>query len=304
MDASPIDRNFAYQEPVQTPRYELPILFHRDVLRQGNQAHAFNRHWHVQVELLFIISGEVVIECNTRPIRASAGDLVAINSNEMHKGNSATPKSVYDCLLVDPSLFQTRTLDVCETKYIQPIYQNGILFDNLVPKDSAVRSCFRRIVQENKHKENGYEIAVKAAVYELFAVLLRRYTHVGLSPKAYSRRLNGLLRLNQVLDHLEQHYQENLTLAELSSLAGLSRYRFCHLFKEMTGRTPVEYLNQLRVRQAGRLLLDGRHNISEIAGLCGFSDANYFSRVFKQYQKASPSLYRREAETGHAGFQI
>ena len=203
--------------------------------------------------------------------------------------DTVSDESEYYCLIVDTSLFLTRNIDVCEEKYFKPIYQNYILFENKVENDRAVRSCFRRIVKEFETKDTGFEIAVKSSIYQLLVILLRNHAKCVLTQREYDRRLKKLKRFNRVMEFIEQNYQEDISAEELCTMAHLSRFRFCHLFKEMTGRTLSEHINIVRTNKAEELLLETDMNISEVAASCGYNDANYFSRVFRKYKKVPPS---------------
>ena len=72
----------------------------------------------------------------------------------------------------------------------------------------------------------------------------------------------------------------------------ISPYYFSKLFKQEVGETFIEYLTRTRIRNARRLLEDPRHSIKEVCMLCGYSDPNYFSRIFKKYEGMTPSEYR------------
>lgn len=72
-------------------------------------------------------------------------------------------------------------------------------------------------------------------------------------------------------------------------MANMSTYHFVRSFKQITGRSPIDYINKLRIDKAFSLLKEGKFNVTETALDCGFNDVNYFSRLFKKYNKMSPS---------------
>jgi two-component system response regulator YesN len=73
----------------------------------------------------------------------------------------------------------------------------------------------------------------------------------------------------------------------------MSRTHFSHYFRSQTGLTPARFAAEVRVHQATRMLLDTREPLKQIADRCGFSDANYFCKVFRRFQHMSPAAYRR-----------
>lgn len=98
-------------------------------------------------------------------------------------------------------------------------------------------------------------------------------------------------RLHYVLDYIQGHLTEKISIDTLSNKAYLSRNTFFRWFKEQFGITPVEYINRERVKQA-KQLLGGRESISNIAMQCGFSDVNYFVRLFKKMEGITPGVYQ------------
>jgi AraC family transcriptional regulator of arabinose operon len=81
---------------------------------------------------------------------------------------------------------------------------------------------------------------------------------------------------------------------ELAKIAAMSTESFIRLFKRWTGETPIRYVQQIRVREACRLLTDTENSIEEIATQTGFPDRFYFSRVFKKHTSRSPAAYRKQ----------
>lgn len=276
--------------------YNLPVIFHKDILHKEVADVTFTKHWHEKIEFLYFTNGEAIIECNAQTISAKPGDLIVINSNELHEGHALSNVAEYYCMIVDTALFQSRSIDICETKYIKPIYQNNIIFENKIQHDENIKACMENIVNEYETKAIGCEIAIKASIYQLFVILLRGYVKCMLTPREYGVRKKRLDRFNNILKFLDENYNEEISLERLCKIANLSRFRFCHLFKEATGKTFSEYLNTTRINKAEELLYHTDMNITEVALHCGFNDANYFSRVFKKYKGDIPSkiIDRRE----------
>ncbi|HEX2926811.1 MAG TPA: AraC family transcriptional regulator [Ruminiclostridium sp.] len=290
-------RDLSLYEKFEVSGSGLPIVFHKDRLyRDGEDS--FSRHWHEKMEFLYFIKGNAVIGCNGEQINACAGNMVVINSNELHEGHALSEFVEYYCLIVDTSLFQDRKTDICEAKYIKPIYQNCIVFKNKIENDSSIKACIENIVREIDSKDTGFEIAVKAAFYQLMVILLRNHVKYVLTPNEYDKRMHTLNRLNTVLEYIENNYRENITLEKLSSMANLSRYHFCHLFRKTTGKTLSEYLNAVRIGQAEKLIMEGDTSITEAALSCGYNDANYFSRVYKKYKNIAPSKVKETISSG------
>ena len=269
----------------------LPIIFHKDIFSMSNGNDNFTCHWHEKIEFLYFTKGQAMIKCNSLEFGVKAGDLIVVNSNELHQGYCISEPCEYYCIIIDTGLFQNRFQDICETKYINLMFQNQILFKNKVENDAEVSKFIMAFVHEFDSKEIGYELELKANIYHLLTLLLRNHVQLILTPKEYEVRMKNLNRFNKVMEFIEENYNEKIELNQLCSMLNLSRFHFCRLFKDLTGKSVGEYTNALRIYKAEAMLKEGELNISEIALLCGFNDINYFSRVFKKYKKVAPSHF-------------
>jgi AraC-like DNA-binding protein len=99
-------------------------------------------------------------------------------------------------------------------------------------------------------------------------------------------------RLHYVLNYINEHLSERIAVDALCRKAYLSRNVFFKWFKEQFGISPLEYINAARIRQAKDLLNDLRNDIQSVSAQCGFSDVNYFIRVFKKMEGITPGAYQ------------
>ncbi len=89
-----------------------------------------------------------------------------------------------------------------------------------------------------------------------------------------------------------QHWQTRFTVADWAHSAAMAERTFSRRFRQATGLSPLQYLQQLRIQQAMELLKDTNLPVNQIAGLCGFDDANYFNRLFSKRNAMTPGQYR------------
>lgn len=215
---------------------KLPVIFHRD--RMTKAVNPFICHWHDKMEFLYFLAGEAVIKCNSEEISAKSGDLIIINSNELHEGFCVTEPVVYDCIIVDISMLEnSRCIDTNQARYISDINESRILFKNKISGDGEIGRCVDTLANEFADRNIGYEMAVKSAVYDLLVRLLRNYVKLKLSKKEYDAHIDNLKRINVVLEYIDRHFNEKMTADQLASLVNLSKFYFCHLFKSLTGQS-------------------------------------------------------------------
>lgn len=92
--------------------------------------------------------------------------------------------------------------------------------------------------------------------------------------------------------YINENFQKDISLDEVSREVDISPYYFSKLFKQEAGKNFIEYLTEIRLRKARELLGDSRYSIKEICVMSGYSDPNYFSRIFKKYEGVTPSEFR------------
>jgi len=287
-----LERPASLKEPMDMPDPHFPIKVHRiHCSRSG--ASLFPPHWHEHMEFLFFQRGEASISCSSSAIPVKAGDLIVVNSNELHSGVSLSDDLLYYAVIADISLLYSQSADAVQTKFMAPITQNRLLFRSKIESDEAVQSCMRSLIEEMERREFGYELSIKSCLYRLLAILVRGHVANVLTAHDYEARTAGLERLSPVLAYIETHYGEPLSVDLLARQTGLSRYHFSRLFKQLTGRTIMEYVNLTRINKAEALLLGTALTVSEIAAATGFNDLYYFSKTFKKYKNVPPSELRK-----------
>ncbi|MGG1313359.1 MULTISPECIES: AraC family transcriptional regulator [Cohnella] len=294
-------RPAALLEPMDMPDPRFPVKVH--YCTSASSGHLlFPNHWHKHLEILHCLSGKALIECNSSPMTMEAGETVIVNSNDLHAGTCLSNDLAYYALIVDPSLLQSPSPDAAETKYIESVADNRLLFRHKSASSREIGSLIQAIVEELRTRETGFELSVKSYLYRILTLLIRRDVAQVLTATEDKLRTKNLERLTPVLQFMETNYAEPLHVDRLAGLAGLSRYHFGRLFKQVTGRTVTEYATWIRVGNAEQLLRNTTHTISEIAEMTGFRDIYYFSRMFKKWNGISPSEWRKRAEHALPGY--
>lgn len=252
------------------PKSKFPIR----LLDYVNESYVIVPHWHEHIEIHYMFDGQRSLKCGDEEITVKKGQCVIINGNELHQGTGE--KCSYGCMILPPSFF--------DDKYI--------VFERIA-EDEVVTELFERIYCAFREKSNTSDFEIKGYTNLLLAHLIRNYSAKQLSENVYTSRMKKLDKINEAIKYINEHFHEQITTKHLSDLIHISEGHFCGLFKEATGVTAKEYINKVRVKNAEELILSTDMNISE-AGMCsGFSDANYFTRMFKRYTGKVPSDLRR-----------
>ena len=99
--------------------------------------------------------------------------------------------------------------------------------------------------------------------------------------------------LHRLLEHLQTHYAEELSLDDAAEKLSVSKYHFTRVFRRYTGQTFNDYLTSLRIRAAEDLLKQGSIPVSEICALCGYASFSSFNRNFRKLKGCSPTEFRQ-----------
>jgi AraC family L-rhamnose operon regulatory protein RhaS len=155
------------------------------------------------------------------------------------------------------------------------------------PATLLVRQLMPVIVRELTGQAPGRAAVVPGL---LGAVLVELARTVAAQPEPVRSDASAAVR--QFTRQLERRLDEVWTLAAMAQACGLKRTQFAARFTEMTGDTPMTYLNRARVRRAEELLAKTDRTITDIAHACGFQSSQYFATVFRQFTRVAPSARR------------
>jgi AraC family transcriptional regulator len=100
------------------------------------------------------------------------------------------------------------------------------------------------------------------------------------------------VRLNRVLDFIQQNYAKETRLWELAQFAGMSPHYFCELFKKSVGLSPHQYVVRCRIKRAKEFLRDRRFTVNQVAEATGFADQTHFTKVFHRIVGVTPMQFR------------
>lgn len=256
----------------------------------------FEQHRHQFAELAVILGGASLHRVDNETYSIGQGDVFVINTRTSHgflqMDNLRICNLMYDpvqFLSPFPELTQLpgyHALFMLEPAYRrQDRFRSRLRLPGLLLKE--VESLILLLTNEQEVKGAGYRTAIRARFIELVLLLCRRYSSV---PTDASRRL---LRLGNVIAHLETRYREPIRVPDLAAMAHLSVNQFLRVFRNIYHTTPIEYLIRQRVKKAGELLAHSGLSVTDIAYETGFNDSNYFSRVFRRILGTAPREYRK-----------
>lgn len=278
----------AYNELKQRGTYDFPIELYE--IDGNHPKYEMAHHWHSEIEIIRIISGSLHLRLNNREIEAEAGDVIFVNSETVHGG---VPDScVYECIVFNMDMIFagdkqcSRFLDDLNNHLL-------VVLDHFHRDKSDFTDAADKLFSAMKGKACSFEIL--SALYGLFSVIISSGYYRPVSGLSEGN-IKGNIKLKRVLTFIRASYDSQISLEQMAETAGMSPKYFCYFFKEMTGKSPIEYLNTYRIERAARKLLNSDRSVTEIAYTCGFNDLSYFIKTFKTIKGITPKAFRKKAE--------
>lgn len=250
---------------------KFPLIFHRDTLKASDIE--VYTHYQENIELLFVLEGELAVTINEKTLFAQAGQIVIILPDELHTLKTVSKISVYDCLIPDTECLRGWGLNL-----------TGITFPKAV-HNQDLAEAFGILYKEMSEMAPYYKAAAMSTMMGIMTALFRRYAVATSIPQSTPQSLE-VIKL--AIEWLKTHYFEECSTDQLADAIGYSKSYICHRFKEVTGVTVVNYRNLLRCEQARKLLLAG-NNVSEASLAVGFQNLSYFTRIYKKQRGILPS---------------
>ncbi|WP_150274374.1 helix-turn-helix domain-containing protein [Paenibacillus tepidiphilus] len=239
----------------------------------------FATHFHDYYTIGCIEAGERIFVCNGQEHRLQPGDCMLINPFDKHSCEMVelAPLHFYSFNIGRESMGRLmQELSGCRSL---PYFKVNALY---TPEWGEAMQRLKLMIEQNRPE------AVRKEAYKL---LMQRLLAAYSQPAAAADRPEGNRKVQLVCRYLERHYDRNVTLDELSALAGLSKYHLLRLFTREMGIPPGRYQQNIRIGQARRMLVHGAMPLEAALGT-GFTDQSHFTNYFKNMIGLTPKVYR------------
>jgi AraC family L-rhamnose operon transcriptional activator RhaR len=262
-------------------------------------------HAHDFIEISYVASGAGIHVIGEKEYEVKKGDLFFINYNMPHEFRSLN-QSNSQSLIINNCVFKPEFIDstLAECKNFYDIAKH-LLFRSLFPKDiepnidfklididtKDIEAIYKKMSKEFSKKESGYMELLRLYVMELMIIIFRTMDKVKQIPDKDTN--SNMMVVEKIIEHLQNNYCNSLNLQDLSMMFFLSPNYISRLFKEFTGNTLTEYIQNIRIEEACRLLKETDKKILTISEEVGYKDLKHFQQVFKKITGTTPSLLRR-----------
>lgn len=254
---------------------ETPFRFNRELASGKGCA----LHWHEGVEFVRCVKGEAFYNIDARSLTIKEGDFIVVNSGCMHY-MQAKENTVIDCLILQRQFYNENVLNM----------EQLIFKDKFTEKKASM--LFEDIYKVYQDRESPFFYAQARLAILTFLLYMcenHQYTETKESNTARSAEI-----IYNILNYIEKNHAEKLTLDILSKKTGYSKYHFSRLFKEITGFSLTDHLNNVRCEAARKRLIESKDTITQIYTECGFNNSSHFANIFRNRYGLSPHEYRQK----------
>lgn len=257
-------------------------------------SNSFMWHCHPEIEITYVKEGSMHYRINNRSFHLKEGDIIFCNSNALHSGEMENQEDCsYIPITFDPKLIYGFFQSTICTRYVDPVIQNlavcALHIDYSEKWHETFRDRMLEVISLDKKKPDFYELDISIRMQLLWRLLVEYLPH---QPVSTTSDFTEYERIRRILSYIEQNYMNQITLDDISEHIHLCESECTRLFKRHMNTTLFSFLQEYRIERSLEYL-NTKESISSIAEKTGFSDSNYYSKVFSKIKGCSPREYRK-----------
>lgn len=247
----------------------------------GKSACAHRPNGRVDYHILYVTEGVCYVRIANDTVEAREGSMILFLPNEpqMYSYRKGIGTTVY---YIHFSGTECPRLLLSFAKDNKIIYNVGV--------NSKLVDLFEQMKTEYELSLPNGDTACAGYLLTILAIFDRLHSFSNIEIEQ-----PNIKKITDVCHYIQQYYRKSITVADLAEMCYLSESRFSHMFREITQKSPMEYIIDIRIQKAKDLLQNSDLSISEIGTISGMENLYYFSRLFKSRTGLSPSEYRRQS---------
>lgn len=265
--------------------YNLPI---RLIRFEGDIGQPVHKHWHNSLEIVLPICGGEYAWVDGRYYKLYQENMMPliINSRSIHAFESGCPKPYIGlALLISYQFLKQVYPEIDHIYFKQPDEEVGML----IKKQLFLINEYYET--ESTHKD----LLITSALFHLIYLLVEHLS-IEKKDKVELKSEKNKHRITSIINYIDENYQEDLTIEQLSEVFHLSEGHLSKLFKENLGMTIKAYISQTRAKEVRNALLTSDLPLIDIAIMCGFPNVKSMNKVFKDLYQCTPSQFRRNCK--------
>jgi AraC family transcriptional regulator len=243
-------------------------------------------HQHRGYEFILPITDMPLVEIDSKDVYARKYHVIPINPMQEHGVSGRMENVRFISILFNEAFFNSIIGDGFKQK-------NFLFRNENYPVSMELYSLVKMFIKESM-MDSPERCIMLQNLSHIIAILIYRDIKKKLSLFQWGKPFNAeTLKIKKVVEYIKENYQKECTLEELAKIAGISRFYLIRIFKDYIGKTPYDYLLDIRIENAKLLLAKGSISITDICHECGFNNMSHFIRMFKKKIGTTPSLYKK-----------
>lgn len=262
------------------------------------RGHLEDWHCHLEMEFTVALKGEFECGMNERRCRIRPGEGVFVNSGvlHMHRALGRYEDSESISIVFLPQFVSGGTDNLIFRKFVEPVMQDTGLRGEPLRRDvrwqEDALDCLLDIYRLSRKDSWIAEMKIRDRMCEAWELLVENRREEGARKETAPADMVYEERAKQILRYIQSHYQEDISIEDMAHQVHISRTECFRCFQRITGKSPKNYLNSYRIRQAMRRLETTQDSVTDICFSCGFNHMSYFVKRFRESVGMSPGKYR------------
>ena len=269
-----------------------PDTFDIEKISTNDPCTADHYHYHQSYELYYLCSGERYYFIRDKSYHVTEGALVLVNKQDIHY-TATPPKPQHERFLINfYDDFISGILNTPDNLKLMECFNSDMHIINVEVKYRPfVQNLFETLLHEYEEKKPFYTNCLQAIFLQLLVFINRNQTSPSVPQQDYINSSHKII--SEITGYINTHCNENITLESLSEKYYISPCYLSRTFKKITGLTFVEYLSNIRIKEAQRLLQKTDLTIAQISEAVGYNSSTHFGRIFKKFTGVAPLTYRK-----------
>lgn len=274
-----------YKYEIIRPEGKLPI---KAIIHSVD---TFEIHWHNEIELLLVLEGSINVQIGEEKYDIRENDLILINSNELHSTKRIKESNIILALQINDEYFNYYYPQFSNMKFHCKSFLNG---EDEQERFDIIRYYVANIMWELNKKSKGYKFKIGSYLNLIGSHLVNNFEYTIVEDDNEALGDEDLIRLQRIIDYVNENIHRNITLKEVASKEHLNYYYLSHFIKDKMGMSFQDYVNNVRLNKAVDILINTDKTITELSYDSGFPNVASFNRLFKEIYNCTPTEYRRQ----------
>ena len=243
-------------------------------------------HWHMDYEIVRVISGRLPLFVGNSRLDLSDGDSIMVPPGAIH--GSMPPAGTYECAVFDISkLFLEGSFNLKAMRTFWDVRgETPVVIKSGSEKSGSIEDFFCAIRSDERPIDHKMLLAT-GSLLSVFGYYFDEVTHAPSSHKEKSERIK------KVIIYIRENYASHISLDDLAMAAGLSREYLSREFKAAIGMSPINFLIEYRIERSKKILLSPTGSVTDAALSVGFSDISYYIKKFTAINGCTPLQFKK-----------